>query len=275
MSSRLRIQAFIESEVGCTDVEKWKSYSAQFKSFAVTEHNKATLRTLLAEDTENLYFKAILSIAEALDALNRGLHSWAVVKLYYSVFYLLRCSMAAKDLCFVKSSGIYTLKLKTGEVPVKRDGGIRNGEQVRGDHKTVIATYIKEFGHNDIFLSNHIEENIPVYDWIMKRREDVNYRNVSFQEPDESIFNSKLFKNPLLSTQIDEYFNNIIYCFMEDHCCLALPIRLAERTAGELRSAFNTIPFTEKKMQVIESLIGPAALSENKNIRNILLLENP
>ncbi|MDM5176730.1 HEPN domain-containing protein [Massilia sp. DJPM01] len=164
MNSRLRVQSFIEQEVGCSDVEKWKTYNSQFLKYEVNAVNLPALHNLLIEDTEDLYFKAILSLVEAVNAINRGLHSWAVVKLYYSVFYLLRCSFAANGYCFAKSAGIYTLKLEIGEKPTKRDVGKRDGESIRGDHKTVIATYLKEFGHDDIFLTNHVIDNINVYD---------------------------------------------------------------------------------------------------------------
>lgn len=270
MSSRHRAQVFVEHELGCVDVEKWKSYAAQFENFKLTSDNIAPLKNAVAEDTADLYFKAILSIAEAINSLNRGLHSWSVVKLYYSVFYLLKCALVARGYCFIKSSGIYTIKMEIGEKPVKRDVGKRNGDAIRGDHKTVISTYIKEAGVSDFFLSNHIDGDIVVFDWIMKMREDVHYRNRNFHEPDEYIFSADLFKTGNLGAKVAEYFLNSAYCFTKEDCCLAVPLWLARRTAGDLEEIFDESPFTQSKLETVVKLLADSTLSANSNVKKIL-----
>lgn len=270
MNSRPRIQSFVEHELGCVNVEKWKSYGNKFSEFQVNEENLEKLKNLIIEDTSDIYFKAVISISEAIQSINKGFHSWAVVKLYYSVFYLLKCSLALKGFCFVKSSGIYTIRLSLGEKPVKRDGGKRNNEQIRGDHKTVIDTYIKEFGSGDFFLSNHIDEDTIVFDWIMKMREDVHYRNNTFYEPAEFIFSPELFKPGNLKTKIDEYFSNSAYCFLKEHCCLAVPLWLARRTAGELSLLLNPQDFGQPRIDTLNSLLEESEVNSVAAMRNII-----
>ncbi|MDM5176731.1 hypothetical protein PO883_05920 [Massilia sp. DJPM01] len=104
----------------------------------------------------------------------------------------------------------------------------------------------------------------------MKKREDINYRNNTFFEPEEYIFNTNVFRKGSLSATIDEYFGDLVYCFMEDHCCLALPLRLAERTALELQTLFSGSPFSAEKYDVIDGLLKESVISRNKHIDKII-----
>jgi hypothetical protein len=267
---RFRTQVAIELELGCTDLQKWTYYNSKFISLKVNATLKEKLLNELKMDASDLYFKAIFSMADAIYGLYHGRHSWSLVKLYYVVFYLLRCSMATYGYAFVKNKGIYTIKLDVGEVPVRRDGGKYQGERVSGDHKTTIATYVSTFGSNDILQTNTIEGQL-VYDWIMELRNQVNYRERTFQEPSQRNFYSTLFDKAQLKNQIETYINDdsFVYCFDKDHCCLAAPLKLAVSTRNELFNFIDFEPFDKDKKKEIERLLVDTGLTHLSAFKSI------
>ena len=163
--NRYRVQSAVELDIGCNDLTKWKSYLHKFKDYEVTTTRREKLRVELKKDAADLYFKAIFSL---------GRHSWAVIKVYYSVFFLLRCSLATKNVAFLKNNGIYTLNLEEGEKPQRRDQGTHLGERVSGDHKTTTVTFMSVFSDTDMLTNTVNGKN--VYDWLMELRNQVNYR---------------------------------------------------------------------------------------------------
>ena len=86
---RFRVQSEIERAIGCTDLGKWHSYNQKFKGFVLTESQKNAFLPKLRADSADMYFKAVLSLAEAVNSLCEGRHSWAAIKIYYAVFFLL------------------------------------------------------------------------------------------------------------------------------------------------------------------------------------------
>ena len=118
---RFRVQTFIEEDLGCKDIKECNSYSEQFKSFKVNSTNKENLLSALKEDCADLYFNGVLSLAEGINGLYNNRHSWSVIKIYYAVFYLLKCSHGTNKIAFLKNKGIYTLKIDDNELPIKRD----------------------------------------------------------------------------------------------------------------------------------------------------------
>lgn len=261
---RFRTQTAIELELGCSDVSKWKDYKSNFESFQVTTSRKEKLLIELKADACDLYFKAIFSIADALSNLYEGRHSWSVVKLYYSIFYLLRCIMATHGIAFVKNNGIYTIKFDIGESPIKRDKGTHMGQRISGDHKTTIATYIYLFKDNDILQTNTINGSV-VYDWIMELRNQVNYRERAFQEPIHKYFYESIFDKNHFKTQVETYINDdtFVYCFDEDHCCLAAPLKLALLTKTKLATFVDFEPIEPEKIKEIERLLSTTGLTSS------------
>ncbi len=267
---RFRTQVAVELELGCTDLQKWGSYKSKFQNFKINATQKEKLLTELKMDAADIYFKAIFSMADAISSLSHGRHSWSVVKLYYAVFYLLRCSMASHGYAFVKNKGIFTIKLDIGEGPVQRDIGKYRGENIRGDHKTTIATYVSMFEAYDILQTNTIEGQL-VYDWLMELREQVNYRERTFQEPDQRYFHTTLFDKVLIKNQIETYINDdlFVYCFDKDHCCLAAPLKLAVSTRNELFNFIDFEPFDKDKKKEIDKLLVDAGLTQSRAFRPI------
>lgn len=262
--NRFRVQSAIELEIGCTDLTKWVSYNRQFKEYKVNSSNRDRLISELKGDASDIYFKALFSLSDALSNISEGRHSWSVIKLYYAVFFFLRCSLATKKYAFLKNKGIYTLKLDINESPERRDLGKFNGEKISGDHKTTIATHIKLFEHSDILLSNSIE-GLNVYDWFMELRNQVNYRERDFTEPLNKYFYSSVFDKNKIRTQVENYMldDSYVYCFDEEHCSLAVPLKLALLVRDQLINFTGFTPLCEDKKSVIHDLLSSSKLNES------------
>lgn len=252
---RYRVQSAIEIDIGCTDITKWKSYLQKFKDYELTELKRECFHEELKKDASDLYFKGVFSLADAINGLSHGRHSWAVIKVYYSVFFLLRCSLATKNIAFLKNNGIYTLSLEKGEKPCRRDLGSYMGERVSGDHKTTLVTFMSFFSDTDILLSNSVNGK-NIYQWLMELRNQVNYRERTFTEPDNKYFFPSLFDSSKIKEQVEVYLrDNIpVYCFDEDHCALAAPLKLASIVRNQLFNYINFEPFSSEKNLKLRSL---------------------
>jgi uncharacterized protein (UPF0332 family) len=268
---RFRIQTAIEIDLGCLDINQWSSYKNQFEKFEINSSRKITLEPKLKKDAADLYFKGIYSLTDAIYCISQGRHSWSVVKIYYAVFYLLRCSLATKSIAFIKNRGIYTIELKIGKKPVKRDTGKYKSQDIRGDHKTTIATYVQLVGDSDILQTNTIN-GILFYDWLMNLREQINYRERIFHEPDQRYFYASLFDKKTARNQIETYIedDSFVYCFDEDHCCLAAPLKLAINVQEELRNFIEFEPFDNLKKHEIKKLIKVLDLDQSNIFQPLL-----
>jgi hypothetical protein len=253
---RFRVQSAIELDIGCTDLTKWNSYLQKFKDYKIDESKRESFLSELKKDSADIYFKAIFSIAEALCGLYEGRHSWAAIKLYYAVFFLLRCSLATNKYAFIKNKGIYTIRLDNGESPERRDLGQFQGEKVSGDHKTTIVTYINLFKDSDILQSNTIDGK-NIYAWMMELRNQINYREREFTEPVNKYFFSSIFNKQEIKNQIEIYLcdNTYVYCFDEEHCSLAAPLKLAQIVREQLYDFIDFEPLTRDKVIEIDKLL--------------------
>ncbi|SMF73064.1 hypothetical protein SAMN02982917_4232 [Azospirillum oryzae] len=235
-SNRYKVQEFIEQVSGCNDLSKWKEFKREVERIVVDSQMEAEINPLLFQDACGIYFKALVSIIESVEALSRGRCSWAVVKLYYSVFYLVRCLISIRGIAVFKCHGIYTLRIAEGELPVKRDGVKENGIKISGDHKTILHFYKKNFSGDRVISLN--VDGMNVIDWMMSRRDYVNYRDATFFEPEIVGFSESIF-----SCGIEERIHNYIddsdyiYCFDRDHCCLSVPIKMAMQFCKEAAQA--------------------------------------
>lgn len=267
---RYRVQSAVELDIGCTDITKWKSYLDKFKAYELKESKKESLLEELKKDASDLYFKGVFSLADAINSLSHGRHSWAVIKVYYSVFFLLRCSLATKNIAFLKNKGIYTLKLETGERPCRRDTGIHMGERVSGDHKTTLVTFMSFYSGTDVLLSNSVN-GTNVYEWLMELRNQVNYRERTFTEPENKYFFSSLFDSARIKDQVELYLNDDIpvYCFDEDHCALAAPLKLTSFVRSQLYDFIDFEPFSLEKKSEIEKLVFGVKLTQSEDFKKL------
>lgn len=191
-------------------------------------------------------------------------------KIILLCIFLIRCSLATKKFAFLKNNGIYTLNLSVGEKPVRRDCGKYNGQRISGDHNTTIVTFISMFSDTDILLTNNINER-NVYEWLMELRNQVNYRERTFTEPKNKYFSSNLFEKDKFKTQIETYLNDDIpiYCFDEDHCALATPLKLATIVRQQMFDFIKFEPFESQQKHEIERLLSETKITQLSTFKNL------
>lgn len=267
---RFRFQNKVENHLGCSDLTKWTSYLHHFKEFEITHENIEELEICLHQDGIDNLYKGLYSISNGLFNIYNGYYSWSVVKFYYSIFYLIRSYFSANNIGFLKNKGIYTLSLNLGDKPIRRDIGNYRNEKLSGDHKTTISTHIKEFGSQDVLLSNNIGE-LTIYDWLMEIRNQVNYRERAFNEPQFKYFPTDFFKKDIMRENIDLYLkdNDLVYCFNADHAAVAAPIKVLQQVC-KFYYENTSIRLSEERIDVIEKMLKPMNLHLLTGFKEIL-----
>ena len=70
-----------------------------------------TLAASLRDDARDAIYSGVLSIAEAIQGLDRQLYSWTTVKLYYSVCYFARAALGLHGIhCPTENYVLHSLK---------------------------------------------------------------------------------------------------------------------------------------------------------------------
>jgi len=251
---RFRVQQFLENFLGCSELENWPSYRSALEAYRIRHQDEDELRLSLLKDGEDLFYKGLLSLSEALVEISQGKHSWATVKLYYSVFYFLRSSLAAEGYAIIKNQSQYLLDIKSGSKPEKR-----SSKKYRNDHIGVINIYKDVVGDNDILQTNSINGK-SVYEWLMEKRHQVHYRQRSFLEPEHAEFFSQAkdaIVNNYFSELLDKYYSDSIpiYCFDAEHACIAAPIKRAIFTRADLSKSGIT-NFSAQKISASKAMLN-------------------
>ncbi|WP_156911961.1 hypothetical protein [Kaistia adipata] len=262
-SSRHRFQEVLENHLGCPEPSQLKSFRPAFEALIVDDNLSGELSHALVQDASSTYFKAALSMVEAMVSIHRGYHSWAVVKLYYASFYLVRLAFAVRRHGIFRCGTLYTLNTSRGSKPTKRPG--------KGDHKVILDAFIKDYESSEGILSNKIN-NEHTFRWLMDRRETVHYRDATFNEPDLPHFDRSL-SNGELSKWISIYLgdSNLVYCFLEGHACLAVPLKFCDQILNEAASVGLINLLTPEQKNVILSLLNEAHASDVAEIKSLLL----
>jgi hypothetical protein len=256
-SDRLRTQIQFEDIISNNDRTVWQSLTkGQIKNFGFNPSHVVILNSALMDDCLDFYYKGVLSLNEGILAINKKNFSWATVKLYYSVYYLLRCSLCCHKIGFVrKERDGYFFENKNTEKPQA------NGKP---DHMAAIDLFKKYFERTDFLQSNNINGTNP-YEWLRHQRENINYRYRTFFEPDiptiwETI--SQECDNDGLAFWIQKYIEDDIYPFLDDHAVLALPIRRLMLTHADLLAKnFRIVIKPDKEIKLNEIIRGDGYLS--------------
>lgn len=259
---RNRGQLRCESIFNCNSLEDWQQ--ADFKNFTLNQAHAVLLTNDLLDDSKDFYFKGLLSFFESLDSIKRNLFSWATVKIYYSVYYFLRSSLALNGVAMIRQKSLFYLKSLNGESPVSR-----SNKKYNSDHSGTINHFIDLFS-SDILLSQSIAST-NVYDWIMNKREQINYRERTFNEPHHSDFwndisneiNRGNFENLLNQYISDRY----ILCFQEEHAILAIPLKRALLTKQQLDQEGIAVSINSDKIKVLEDLLP----FQNSTLKSLML----
>ncbi|MGR0481769.1 MAG: hypothetical protein ACTFAL_10295 [Candidatus Electronema sp. V4] len=195
-------------------------------SRVLSEIEARKLQLNLREDACDYLYSATVSLGDALRGLNRGLFTWATVKLYYSVFYTMRARLALKGFCifYIKMSP-YSISSVPGKQAQKEKGPT---------HKVVMQLF-RENNIDPFMLSQPIELKDPI-DWLMNLRENANYKIARFTEPDVPEYFIKVNKFGVRRS-CQEYISDTsaLYLFDPDHAMVAYPISLIHRAFSEFQ----------------------------------------
>lgn len=229
---RYRAQTLCESFFGCSDFEQFiNTPYTNIETFTLDKKSAFTLSNTLKDDAKDLYFKGCQSLTESLNNFNNKLYSWAVIKAYYSIFYMIKADFALRDFALIRHKCIYYLQAQEGSTPTTKGRTNKNRSDYSGDHKSALNYYKDLFSNSDILLSQEIE-GMNVYQWVMKKREQVNYQERDFKEPDRPMFleyiNSRINDGEFLML-IEEIYNDktLILTFQPEFAPIAIPLRRA------------------------------------------------
>jgi hypothetical protein len=155
---------------------KW--YGIKPRDVAVTvplsHFDCAAIDEYLASDSASVTYSSLVSVGDAIRAIEAGFYSWSIVKLYYSVFYSLRALMACDSVAvFYVGSSPFWITVSPGERP--------HAGKTSSSHKLIMDLFKKEFSGSPL-LSQSIGFDDPLV-WIQKQREFINYSQAKFPEP--------------------------------------------------------------------------------------------
>jgi len=255
-SKRNSVQTYIEKKLGCNDPLCWSSYKSKLETYVLNAEDEEKLDDLSFSDSVSYYLKALISFCEALQGIKRSRSSWAVVKLYYSLFYLIRSDILLEGYILVRCKSLYYIKLKADETLHKFQKN-----NVRGDHQLTMFFYNKlhtERKNIDPIQDGKIDDHIP-YLWMMVQRERVNYRKKDFSEPKIVKCLEKPFsyikdgkEEDLLRMYLSS--NDYIYCFDQEHACLAIPYIKMLQIAEKIHNNDKPISISRELANHIKSI---------------------
>jgi len=186
------------------------------------------LRQALLTDAGNYYYSALVSFFDAFLGLDRRLYTWSTVKFYYSVFYSLRCLLALKGHC------IYYCNDK----PFTCSCGVDGAPSVacKGTTHKVVLNLFGDVFAGDRLLSQPIAGE-PALEWLTDRREEANYKQGRFLDPDAPAHFIQV-THLGLRRAINAYLTepSALYVFDADHAMIAFPLAVLLRARAELKS---------------------------------------
>lgn len=252
---RNRTQQRYETMLGISTVEELLQKKDVFKSHTLTIDEANELKIVLRQDAIDFFNSAVVSFSEGIDAIYLKRYSWATVKLYYSIFYLLRTSMACNGYALLRNYNMYRLKVAAGEKPY----GTGN-KKYNSTHGGTISHYKDVFGGTDTLLTNTIDD-IDVYQWMEDVRDIVNYRAVSFEDPnclDVWCKYKEALEANKLSDLLEQLINDTqyIYCFQEEYAIVAIPIKRMQQTIADLANNGLLSDVTDDRKNYANSIIN-------------------
>lgn len=229
----------------------------QYEQTSLTKQQAHDMQQLLEDEIASYYYKAILSYIESIPALNNKLFSWATIRLYYSVFYAVKAYLACNSIAILRAERkLFYIKVKENEF-FKRCDDLT-------DHKGTILTLCKLFKNSDMLLSNSID-GIDAYNWMMRKREEVNYKDIDFHDPNAPDFWSEINKEIVqkgVGLIIDKLVNdNWLYCFQDEYAILGVPTKRLILTVNEIHRLGKSCYISSEKRNLIDNISN--ILSEN------------
>lgn len=253
-----------EKIIGCDDISQFDKNT--FKNYKLNDSDVITLKETAKKDALNFFYSGAISISEGIDSALQKRFSWATVKLYYSIYYLIRASLASKNIILLRNKSLYRLEISKNSSPYST-----NNKKYNTTHEGTINHYRDLFKKADLLLSNSIDD-IDAYEWMMQAREIVNYRCASFLEPDSLEIWDK-YAEYIDDGTIESLFENIIndekyvYPFQEEYAIMAIPLKRFVQTTRDLDNCGLLALFDVSKSNYLQSII-------NNDERKVVAMKN-
>lgn len=224
---RLAFQSWMESHLGCRDLNRWESYRQKVEQCLITADSLPAAVNALDQDAASLLHKGLLSFIGACNDLGLNNRSWAIVKLYYSLFYTIRARLCSRRHGLVRNRSWYYFDINSSGSAAARLNGRRG--RYRNDHECVLHLYEDIFSSSDILISNLVDGSQP-FSWLMELRNIANYRLARFPDPEfplDVTAKIGLVDASMLEKIID---NNIsdsrhILLFQPEYAWIAIPMK--------------------------------------------------
>lgn len=219
------------------------SIDFDFTNLEIKRASLSMLCDACQQDAIGFYYNALLSFLEGCEQLNKRQYSWAIVKLYYTVYYCARAQMGFHNfLVLRKGNKLFGLHLIEGAKPHKCNG--------RNDHNTILELYKRDYSANYI-LSNTIN-GVKYPDYMMDIRETTNYKQQSMKEPYRlDLFDDlddKIKADKTTAMVLEEWLaDQNVYCFQENSAYLVTTYIMLKETAAIYKGLPNRMSTSQSK----------------------------
>jgi hypothetical protein len=198
-------------------------YGTAPTAIQLSAHEAKQLASACLIDADDYWFSGLVSLGEALQGLQFGRYSWAIVKAYYSAFYLSRAVLAksATAIEYIHWNNRhrhYVWKLRAGQA----------ANPIKGNTHDSVLKYLDDH-HFVPKLAGQLIGTSPVWEWLIARRNDSNYTGGRFPDPKPRSCTEFVARNDIRLT-VQAYVDDqtLLYAFDPDHAILAFPIELAK-----------------------------------------------
>jgi uncharacterized protein (UPF0332 family) len=254
---RFRAQTTCEGFFGCASFDDF--FKLDFETLELDSPKSYAFSNALKEDASDLYFKGLLSLGESLQGFSNKNYSWAIVKGYYSVFYMLRADLALKDIGLVRHKIIYYLVAQSGKKPITKAKKGEHRSRYQSDHKATINYYIDLLKSTDTLLTQEID-GLNAYEWLMKKRERINYQERNFNEPGFPNFlefiNEEIEAGNFSKLVQEIIADPFVKTFQTEYAPLAIPIKRALLTMQGFANSGVPISIDNLRTNYINSILS-------------------
>lgn len=215
------------------------------------------LQEALTEDAQSYLYNGIISFGAAVQSIVIKNYGWAIVKLYYSVFYLARAKLAIGGQVTIVYDGQkpYLLSLSSKDILQQQ-----TGKYAGSTHKLILHWLPKRFRDSLLVNRGVGNNNIPVLEWLMKQREHANYTSAKMPDPEPPEILKKIIEGGGINKRLETYKQDLNYIIDEDDVCLAYPFWLIIDILQDFKNRSVDCYVLRDNLGFIENL-----LTEGKN----------
>lgn len=224
----------------------------KIKNMLVDPADVTSFKAGIPDDIKTFYYKSLLSYAEGLAAVVRNNLTWATIKLYYSFYFGLRCSLLCRNVILVRANKhLYYIR-------VQEKAPVYEKPTEMTDHGGAIEVYSKFFHQSDIICMQKID-TIDAYKWMKNCREVVNYKDAEFHDPDITEIWEEIIEDIArisLSRVLRKYIEQSeTYCSRSTTAILAIPtVRIWSFTNDIKKERIDAL--SEHQKEWIKGILG-------------------